>query len=139
MPNSVLPHRYPFLFNDRIISGPKEHAAGLLRAQMCVSVSGGIPGDRFPFAFPPVLLIEALAQAGGLLVARQYKTGSRGMLASIRRARFRRAARPGDLLILTVRLLRRKGGLIFLYGEVTLQELRLCEATFSCVIVNAAT
>ncbi|HBY9716902.1 TPA: beta-hydroxyacyl-ACP dehydratase [Klebsiella aerogenes] len=142
MPNPVLPHRYPFLFIDQIISTPEEHAAGLLRALMCISVSGGIPGDRFPLAFPSVLLIEALAQAGGLLVARLQAAGSEnmhGMLAGIRRTRLRGAARPGDRLQLTVRLLRRRGGLVFLSGEVTLKEQRLCQTTFSCAIPNTET
>ncbi|MEX0496241.1 beta-hydroxyacyl-ACP dehydratase [Raoultella terrigena] len=136
----VLPHRYPFLFIDRVISTPEEHAAGQLRARMCMTVSAGVFRDRLPAVFPSVLLPEALAQAGGLLVARQQNAGtenSGGMLASIRRARFRGAARPGDSLILTVRLLRRRGGLVFLYGEATREEQCLCRTTLSCVILNS--
>lgn len=136
----VLPHRYPFLFIDRVISTPEEHAAGQLRAKMCITASAGVIRDRLPVTFPSVLLPEALAQAGGLLVARQQNAGTActgGMLTGIRRARFRGTARPGDSLILTVRLLRRRGGLVFLYGEATREEQCLCRTTLSCAIQNS--
>lgn len=136
----VLPHRYPFLFIDRVISAPEEHAAGQLRAKMCITVSAGVFRDRLPVTFPSVLLPEALAQAAGLLVALQQNDGTvstGGMLAGIRRARFRGMLRPGDWLILTVRLLRRRGGLVFLYGEATCQERCLCRTTLSCAILSS--
>lgn len=136
----VLPHRYPFLFIDRVISTPEEHAAGQLRALMCMTISAGVFRDRLPAAFPSVLLPEALAQAGGLLIARQQTTGTvatGGMLAGIRRARFRGMVRAGDILILTVRLLRRRGGLAFLYGETTCGGQCLCRTTLSCAILNS--
>ncbi|MBH2846642.1 beta-hydroxyacyl-ACP dehydratase [Serratia marcescens] len=135
----VLPHRYPFLFIERIISTPEEHADGLLRALMCISVSGGIHCDRFPFTFPSVILIEALAQAVGMLIALQHTDkceNMHGMLAGVRMARFRGAARPGDRLHLTVRLLRRRSSLVFLSGEVALKGQCLCKTTFSCAIQN---
>ncbi|WP_054179573.1 3-hydroxyacyl-ACP dehydratase FabZ family protein [Trabulsiella odontotermitis] len=121
--NPVLPHRYPFLFIDRILSTPEEHAAGQLRAQVCITASDGVLSGRLPVVFPSVLLPEALAQAGGLLVARQQNSaGTRyisGVLAAIRWARFRGAVLPGDRLLLTVRIIRQRSGLVFLYGDVT--------------------
>ncbi|ALR76259.1 hypothetical protein AO703_08100 [[Enterobacter] lignolyticus] len=136
----MLPHRHPFLFIDRVISTPEEHARGQLRALKCVTVSDEMFSDGVSFVFPSVLLPEALAQAGGLLVARQQNAGTgdmSGMLTGIRRARFRGAARPGDRLLLTVRIIRRRGELVFLSGEALLQGQCLCRATFSCAILNS--
>lgn len=136
----ALPHRYPFLFTDRILSTPQEHAEGQLRVLTGITVSGGMFRDGQPAVFPSVLLPEALAQAGGLLIARlkNAEHGSLyGVLAGIQRARFRGAARPGDRLLLTVRLLRRRGSLVFLSGEALLDDDCLCRITFSCAILNS--
>src|SRR5579864_2845707 len=99
----ILPHRYPFLLIDRVVD--------LTRRQRIVAIknvsagepffSGHFPG--FPI-MPGVLIVEAMAQAGGALVM-QETAGGEGMLmvfTGIERARFRKPVLPGDQLRLEV-------------------------------------
>jgi len=97
-----LPHRFPFLLVDRVIELEPGHRLVALKN---VTINepffqGHFPGEP---VMPGVLIVEALAQAGGILVslAREGETGL-FMLASIRNARFRRPVRPGDQLRLEI-------------------------------------
>lgn len=101
-----LPHRYPFLLVDRVleISVPQS-----LVALKNVTINEPFFGGHFPGlpVMPGVLIIEALAQAGGLLVfegAGDEKHGSVLYLTGVEKARFRSPVRPGDQLILRVEL-----------------------------------
>ncbi|MCA9323221.1 MAG: UDP-3-O-[3-hydroxymyristoyl] N-acetylglucosamine deacetylase [Planctomycetes bacterium] len=94
----IIPHRYPFLFLDRVIS-----IEGFQRAVAVKNVSfnepqfqGHWPGQPI---FPGVLQVEALAQlAGVLLLRRMDNTGKIAVLLSIDKIKFRRAVVPGDQL-----------------------------------------
>jgi beta-hydroxyacyl-ACP dehydratase FabZ len=97
-----LPHRYPFLLVDRVI---ELEMGRRLVAIKNVTINepffqGHFPGEP---VMPGVLILEALAQAGGLLVglSREDDLGL-FVLASIRNARFRRPVRPGDQLRLEI-------------------------------------
>ena len=99
-----IPHRYPFLLVDRIAEINVEE--GTILGIKNVSINepffqGHFPGEPI---MPGVLIIEALAQAGGVLM---YEKGYRGILvlASIRSAKFRRPVRPGDVLRLEAKAL----------------------------------
>jgi len=105
----TLPHRYPMLLVDRVLSCvPGER----LRAVKNVTMndpffSGHFPG--FP-VMPGVMVIEALAQASAILAYRTAGTRSEGdslfFFTGIDNARFRRQVVPGDQLILEVEVLR---------------------------------
>ena len=101
-----LPHRYPFLLVDRVleISLPRS-----LVALKNVTVNEPFFTGHFPGlpVMPGVLIIEALAQAGGLLVfeiAGEEKHGAVLYLTGVEKARFKSPVRPGDQLILRVEL-----------------------------------
>lgn len=102
----VLPHRYPFLMIDRIVE-----MDGTRRAVAIKNVTinepffqGHFPGEPI---MPGVLIIEALAQLGGVLLSQKLEhKGKMAVLLSLDRVKFRRSVRPGDQLILEVESIR---------------------------------
>lgn len=106
----VLPHRYPFLLVDRIV----EVADDGTRAVAIKNVTANEPffQGHFPdnAIMPGVLIVEALAQAGGAaLLGAAAREGKLAMLAGIDDFRFRRPVVPGDTLRLEVELIKMRG------------------------------
>ena len=106
----ALPHRYPFLLVDRIL----EVSDDGLRAVAIKNVTANEPffQGHFPdnAIMPGVLIVEALAQAGGAaLLGAESREGKLAMLAGIDDFRFRRAVVPGDTLRLEVEMVKRRG------------------------------
>lgn len=92
-----LPHRYPFLLVDRILEMDLQNDRILGVKNVSINepfFQGHFPGEPI---MPGVLILEALAQTGGILM---YEKGYTQMkvLASIRNAKFRKLVRPGDVL-----------------------------------------
>lgn len=101
----LLPHRWPFLFVDRVIEiDAPTRAVGIKNVSVAEPhFEGHFEHDS---VMPGVLIIEALAQLAGILVACSEPSrdsgSSRTYLAAVNRMRFRVPARPGDQLRLTV-------------------------------------
>ncbi len=98
--SEILPHRYPFLLVDKIIylDLEKEKIIG----QKNVTMNEAFFQGHFPGApiMPGVLILEALAQTGGVLVHQKgYKTKI-AVLLNVAKAKFRRPVHPGDTLYL---------------------------------------
>ncbi len=109
-----LPHRYPFLLVDRVL---ELQAGESIRALKNVTFNEPFFSGHFPGrpVMPGVLIIEALAQAAGILA---FVTGgvipdehTKFYFAGIDKARFRKPVTPGDQLILTARLERALKGI----------------------------
>jgi 3-hydroxyacyl-[acyl-carrier-protein] dehydratase len=103
----ILPHRYPFLFVDKIIElEPRRRIVGVKQ----VTANEYFFEGHFPSApvMPGVLQIEALAQVGAILALREFdeKDSRIPFFSGIENARFRRPVVPGDTLILEVTALR---------------------------------
>jgi 3-hydroxyacyl-[acyl-carrier-protein] dehydratase len=109
-----LPHRYPFLLVDRVL---EYHPGESLVALKNVSYNEPYFLGHFPQkpVMPGVLILEALAQATGLLafksVDRQAERDSLYYFVGIDDARFKRPVEPGDQLLLEVKLKRSKRGI----------------------------
>lgn len=137
---SRLPHRYPFLLVDRIVElvpGESVHAIKNVTAAE-PHFQGHFP-DR-P-VMPGVLILEALAQAGGVLALETTGESIEGRLVLFRgidRAKFRKQVVPGDQLHLHVRILRRRRNLWSLEAEARVEGEVVAEAELSAVIAEEA-
>lgn len=96
----ILPHRYPFLLVDKIIELDLEK--GYIVGQKNVTVNEPFFQGHFPDApiMPGVLILEALAQAGGVMVHLKSKANKIAVLLNVNNAKFRMPVRPGDVLLL---------------------------------------
>jgi len=107
----IIPHRYPFLLVDRILEVEDGvRAVGIKN----VSVNEPFFQGHFPHypVMPGVLIIEALAQVGGVAMLKaEQNRGKLGMLAGVDGFRFRGQVKPGDTLRLEVEIVRMKGAI----------------------------
>lgn len=96
----ILPHRYPFLLVDRIIELDMEK--GIIIGQKNVTINEAFFQGHFPNApiMPGVLILEALAQTGGVLVHLKGQMQKIAVLLNVNNAKFRTPVKPGDVLIL---------------------------------------
>lgn len=96
----ILPHRYPFLLVDKILELDLEK--GYVLGQKCVTINESFFQGHFPDApiMPGVLILEALAQTGGVLVHLKAQIPKIAVLLSVNNAKFRNPVRPGDVLLL---------------------------------------
>lgn len=100
----LLPHRYPFALIDRIIDYvPGERAVGLKNVTFNEPhFQGHFPGRPL---MPGVLIIEAMAQVGGIVLTQLPGVDGLCVFAGIDKVKFRRPVVPGDQLIITTELL----------------------------------
>jgi len=136
-----LPHRYPFLLVDRVISIDKgRHIQALKNVTMNEPFFQG----HFPHrpVMPGVLMLEALAQAAALLAFDALDTSpnenSVYYFAGIDGARFKRPVEPGDQLILDVELLRMKAGIFKFKARAMVGEELAVEAELTCAMRSVA-
>lgn len=96
----ILPHRYPFLLVDRILEVDLDKPSIL--GQKNVTINEPFFQGHFPQApiMPGVLILEALAQTGGIMVHLKGFTTKLALLMSINQAKFRLPVHPGDILML---------------------------------------
>lgn len=96
----ILPHRYPFLLVDKILEIDLEK--GYILGQKNLTINESFFQGHFPEAplMPGVLILEALAQTGGVLVHLKGDIPKIAVLLTINHAKFRNSARPGDILYL---------------------------------------
>ncbi|HEX8424506.1 MAG TPA: 3-hydroxyacyl-ACP dehydratase FabZ [Pyrinomonadaceae bacterium] len=133
----LLPHRYPFLLVDRIVElVPRERIVGVKQ----VTVDEPFFQGHFPGApvMPGVLIIEAMAQVGALLVMREFEDHDRKLpfFSGIKEGRFRHPVVPGDTLILEVTALRVGSRVQRMRGEAKVDGQLVAEAEITCVLVE---
>jgi len=134
---SILPHRYPFLLIDRVIElEPKKRIVALKN----VSVNEPHFAGHFPDypIMPAVLMVEAIAQAGGALLLTEYsdRADKLMVLTGIDGAKFRRPVVPGDQLRIEVTVLNWRSTAVKMRGVATVEGKIACEATVTCMLVS---
>jgi len=135
----ILPHRYPLLLLDRVIH--------ITRAKRIVAIKNVTINEPF-FAghfpdfpiMPGVLIVEAMAQAGAVLLFMEIAEREDKLLlfTGIERARFRRPVTPGDQLRIEVDVLAYRGIAGRLQGKAYVDGKLACEAIVTCRLVNRA-
>lgn len=133
----ILPHRYPFLMVDRIlvIEGSKR-VVGLKNVTINEPFfQGHYPGDPI---MPGVLIIEALAQIGGILLSQELEhKGKVAVLLSLDKVKFRRAVRPGDQLILEAESIRVRSTTGHVRGNARVGTEPVAEAEIKFILTDA--
>jgi len=138
---SMLPHRYPFLLVDRVL----ELEAGVrIKAYKNVTFNENFFQGHFPGQpiMPGVLIMEALAQAGGLFVVQTLGATAENKLflfTGIESAKFRRPVVPGDQLMLEAEVLRRKTNIWKMQGRATVNGEPVAAGVFSAAVVDKGT
>ena len=125
---AVLPHRPPFLFVDHVeIVAPGKAAVGWKTVRPDEwYLSGHFPGRPI---MPGVLILEAMAQVGGLaLLSLPEFAGRLALFGGVERARFRRLVVPGDTLRMEVEILRRLGHTGKAHASATVDGERAAES-----------
>jgi len=124
----MMPHRYPFLLLDRFLIYSEDEIVGLKN----VTINEPFFQGHFPThpVMPGVLIIEALAQAGGLWAFAHAPQKERAAvyLMGLDKVRFRKPVRPGDQLILKLSLIKQRGAVFKMKGEAFVDNQLVAEA-----------
>lgn len=139
----ILPHRYPFLLVDRVNEIiPSQSIEAYKNITIAEQVfQGHFPGHPI---YPGVLIIEGMAQAGGILAFGSLEEGEQEDTAgnkvvyfmSIDNAKFRNPVKPGDKLVYKLNVQKRKGAIWVLSAKAYVDEKLVAEAELKAMIVD---
>jgi 3-hydroxyacyl-[acyl-carrier-protein] dehydratase len=137
----LLPHRYPFLLIDRVVSIEPDKSIVALKN---VTINEPFFPGHYPHhpVMPGVLILEAMAQASALLSFKSMKENSGGSsvyyFAGIDGARFRQPVGPGDQLIIKASLVRSMRGLFKFSATGEVDGQRVAEAELMCTVKSVS-
>jgi 3-hydroxyacyl-[acyl-carrier-protein] dehydratase len=133
---SILPHRYPFLLIDRVVEIERKQRIVAIKN---VSLNEPQFQGHFPDypIMPGVLMVEAIAQAGGALLLTEIPDRENKLMVftGIDAAKFRRPVVPGDQVRIEVKVLNWRTNAVRMQGTATVEGKVVCEATVMCALV----
>ena len=133
----ILPHRYPFLMVDRIVElVPRERVIGIKNVTANESFfSGHFPGHPI---MPGVLILEAMAQVGGILLlnAADSNRGKLVYFTGVDKVKWRKPVRPGDQLRFEVEMIKLRQSICRMAGKAFVANELVCEAELSAALVD---
>jgi 3-hydroxyacyl-[acyl-carrier-protein] dehydratase len=135
---TMIPHRYPFLLIDRVIDVDQNKSITAIKN---VTMNENFFVGHFPSApvMPGVLIVEAMAQAAGVLVVHSQGLAGQGKLVyfmTIDNCKFRRPVTPGDQIIIDVTVTKSRGN-VWKFAGVSKVDGQVCaEAEFGAMIVD---
>jgi len=133
-----IPHRPPFLLIDRAVEFvPLKSLVGI----KCVTINEPFFAGHFPGnpVMPGVLIVEAMAQTGGLLMSKSWDTDTEGkiiLFMSLDNCRFRRPVVPGDVVRFEVEVARMRGEVVKFKGRATVDGALAAEAEFAAMLYD---
>jgi 3-hydroxyacyl-[acyl-carrier-protein] dehydratase len=133
---SILPHRYPFLLIDRVVEIERKQRIVAIK-----NVSFNEPQFQGHFPdypiMPGVLMVEAIAQAGGALLLTEIPDRDNKLMVftGIDSAKFRKPVVPGDQLRIEVKVLNWRSSAVRMQGIATVDGKVACEAIVMCAVV----
>ena len=135
---AVLPHRYPMLLVDRVEELVKNES---IRAIKAVTMNEGFFQGHFPGRpiMPGVMIVEALAQAAGVLAMESFDMVGSGKLVyfmAIDGAKFRQPVEPGCLLSLNVKFEQKRARVCKFSGRAMIGDKLAAEANFTAMIAD---
>ncbi|WP_033922508.1 3-hydroxyacyl-ACP dehydratase FabZ [Sphingomonas sp. 37zxx] len=135
---AALPHRYPMLLVDRVEELLPDRS---IRAIKAVTINEGFFQGHFPGRpiMPGVLIVEALAQAAGILAVESLGLAGSGKLVyfmAIEEAKFRKPVEPGVLLTLEVEFLQKRSSVCKFAGRAMLGDQVAATANFTAMIAD---
>lgn len=135
---AALPHRYPMLLVDRIERIERDVSITAIKA---VSMNEGFFQGHFPGRpiMPGVLIVEALAQAAGVLAVESLELAGSGKLVyfmAIEGAKFRTPVEPGCLLTLDVEFVQKRASVCKFAGRASVDGKLAAEAQFTAMIAD---
>jgi len=138
----ILPHRYPFLLVDRVVS---LESGKSIEAYKNVSISEPVFQGHFPDhpIYPGVMIVEGMAQAGGVLAFQSASSEEQEAakdqvvyFMSIDKCKFRNPVVPGDRLVYKLNVIKQRGAIWQLDAKAYVDEKLVAEAELKAMIVD---
>ena len=132
----IVPHRYPFLLVDRVteINGTES-----IKGYKNITFNEPVFQGHFPqqAVFPGVLIVEAMAQLGAVLVLRKFPEDKRmAYFAGIEKAKFRKVVVPGDHLEMELKIVRNRDTFVIMEGKATVDGKVAAQAIMSSMLAK---